>query len=275
MKKVLVMMIFILSIGAVVFGKFAYDNKLAEIANSAKVDHETMVQEQIQREEEAFAKREDEEQAWFEQLTDGLPTSIKALVEQRFDNDEIHIIAFGSRALVDSQREGIDPWPLLLEKGLNEKYERDLFRVETYEFGQITSLEVLQEEYHLGVARLNPDVVIIEPFLWNDNGIVSTNDTITALSIMVNAFESSHEDVIVMVQPPQPVFGTMYYPQYVEQLRTFVQEETDYMYIDHWNDWPDVEDEALHAYVGEEHRMPTALGHETWKNSIKTFFVNN
>lgn len=236
-----------------------------------------MVEEQQEREAEARAFKEAEKKMRIDQLTKGLSPEIGSLITNKImDNEEIHIVAFGSRVINDSQNEGLIPWPELLELTLNDTYEtKTLFHVETMSYGHLTSLQVLHEERYKEVLELEqqPDVLIIEPFIWNDNGEVNVQDTIISLELMVEFFETELENTFIFVQPAPPMYQTLFYPQYVEELKEAV-EASGLTYLDHWPDWPDINDEELLTYLHEDHRMPTQEGHELWSNSLAKFFIN-
>lgn len=261
----------------VILGNSYYQSKLQDIATSAQESHQQMVEEQQVREAEAKAIKEEENRQRLDELTTGLAPDIQNLITNKILNEEeIHIVAFGSRVLVDSQNEGLISWPELLEQTLNEAYEtKNLFQVETMSYGHLTSLQVLNEERYMEVLDLEyvPDVLIIEPFIWNDNGEVNVQDTIRSLELMVEYFQRELEDTVLFVQPAPPMYRTIHYPQYVQELKEAV-EESGLTYLDHWHDWPDIDDEELLTYLHEDHRMPTQEGHELWSNSLAKYFIN-
>ncbi|MCD8511776.1 MAG: hypothetical protein LRY73_19270 [Bacillus sp. (in: Bacteria)] len=269
----------VIAIIFVILGNSYYQNKLEDIATSAQKNHQQMVEEQQEREAEARAFKEAEKKMRIDQLTKGLSPEIGSLITNKImDNEEIHIVAFGSRVINDSQNEGLIPWPELLELTLNDTYEtKTLFHVETMSYGHLTSLQVLHEERYKEVLELEqqPDVLIIEPFIWNDNGEVNVQDTIISLELMVEFFETELENTFIFVQPAPPMYQTLFYPQYVEELKEAV-EASGLTYLDHWPDWPDINDEELLTYLHEDHRMPTQEGHELWSNSHCNFsLINN
>lgn len=264
----------IISIILVIIGRNSYGTKLDTIAETAHKELAAAVLAQEQKAEEVRILEEERVQSEFDRLTSGLSDSIKQLVERGyFYDEEIHIVAFGSRLITDSQNEGITPWPDLLEQQLNEAYEKSMFQVSTVSVGGLTSLQVLGDRRYEEVLSLSPDIVIIEPFVWNNIGEVATHDTHIVLSMIMEAYEEADENFTIYVQPPHPVFGTHFYPLYVEQLKDYAL-ENGYNYIDHWSDWPDVESDDLLLYVNQEHQMPTQEGHERWSSSIMKLFVN-
>lgn len=276
MHKFAVIATVLVAIIFVILGNSYYQGKLQDIATTAQEQYEIMLEEQQEREAEARAIEAEELAKKLNELTSGLSSNLRALITTKYINDErIHMVAFGSRSLVDSQNEGITPWPELLQQTLNDGYgKKDFFEVETKSFGYLTSLQVLNEERHVEIAELQPDIILIEPFIWNDNGEVATRDTIQSLRMMTDVFKREIENVILFVQPAQPVHGRLYYPKYVEELKE-ATEEMGIKYMDHWQDWPDINDDELLLFTNEEHRMPNQEGHQLWSDSVAKFFLNN
>ncbi|SDZ55694.1 hypothetical protein SAMN05421736_11717 [Evansella caseinilytica] len=277
MKRWVVLGMIILSAAAVFSGRFFYQSKLTEIAATAKQQNETMIEEQEQRRIQAIAEEKESEAAKINSLTDGLEPTIASLIQDRYFNDEeIHIVFMGSGALADSTNEGFTPWPELFKSKINEAFERDLFHVDVFAFSNKTSLNIIEENLHNNVAEEKSDIIVIEPFIWNDNGNVLIEHSLEALTMMISAIEREKEDILVILQPSQPVFESIYYPEEIEKLKHYAA-ENELLYIDHWKDWPDVNDEELLIYTdpsSDRGRMPTQEGHELWSDSVLKFFAN-
>lgn len=275
--KTLTAIIFVVSIGVILIGDYIYQAKLSEIASTAMDEHQLSDEKGLLNEEETEEKiKEAEEKKTESEISDitaNLPEELSSLIQTTYENaGEIEVIAFGSKSLVDSQNEGLTPWPLLLEQELNERYGMELFSVETYSFGDETSLQVIENGTHIEVAERQADIVIVEPFIWNNNGEVDIIHSFQSLTIFSEAFRDAKEDVMLFVQPPQPIFGTYYYGLQVEELKEFSSNEGFY-YVDHWVDWPSAEDEELLMYTNNDHHMPTQEGHQLWAESISKFFM--
>ncbi|MBU9713719.1 SGNH/GDSL hydrolase family protein [Evansella tamaricis] len=281
MQKWGVIILLIVSIGSVFFGRFYYEGKLTAIAETAQIQHREFVENEIQQRAAAEEEKRQQEQQRFLELTEGLETAIVDQIQPLYFSEEleegekIKILAFGSRALVDSVNEGITPWPVLLEERLNADYGRELFQVETVSLGGATSIEVVQEGLHLDAVATygDLDIILFEPFVWNSNSGVDIIHTIESMEMIMGAFLREREDLIVYIQPSPPVFNTQFYPLQVEDLKEY-SVQAGLNYIDHWQEWPGVEDEELREYVHEEHNVPTQAGHELWSKSISKLFRN-
>lgn len=278
MKRWLVFLIIFISIGAVIFGRFSYQAKLSDIAEAAKEHSSTPI---LQAEENAASEPEENNgtgnnessEINIAELTEDLDSSVRDLIEDRYaEGEKIEIAAFGSRALTDSESEGLIPWPELLEVNLNESYSTELFEVTTYSFDRLTSLEVYQDSLYEEAAVSHPDLLILEPFMLSNNGNVRIEDSLDITERLIEEFEKENEDIIIFVQPPHPLYNSVFYPQEVEALKDFIEEQG-LNYADHWEEWPGIQEEELLTYTDEEHNMPTEAGHELWAEALKKYFV--
>ena len=273
MRRWLAIIIIFISISAVLAGRFSYEAKLTEIAEAAKLDREFHLKEQSQHKEEEKIQDEETASESINELTQGLDPAISALIESHYlTNETMQVAAFGSRALVDSEDEGIIPWPVLLEELLNEGYDNDFFEIQTYSYERLTSLEVIEQGFHDEVASFKPDLLILEPFMLANNGVVSVNDSLVSMELIIDAFERENEDIIILIQPPQPMYGSFYYPQQVEDLKNYVL-ENDMFYVDHWEAWPDIEDDELLNFTSADYYVPTQEGHKLWAEALRKYFI--
>ncbi|WP_280769635.1 hypothetical protein [Salipaludibacillus daqingensis] len=289
MKKYIVISVVALSIIVIIIGRYQYDQKLSTISSTAQemlseqaenvVDEEEVGSSENNTEDVVTSNNaeSDEETSEFdvEALLENVPQPIAEKIEEKLTNEEqVTILAFGSKALTDSQDEGIVPWPELFMDNINEAYDTDLFQVETMAVGDMTSLEMVQQGVDQEVADKNADIFLIEPLLWNDNGEVRIDHSTDHLLTLWNTIMTENEEAVAIIQSSQPAYDTVNYPIQMEGLRNFVN-ENDLLYIDHWSDWPDIRDIELVDYVDEDHRMPTQRGHEQWSDSVMSIFVSN
>jgi hypothetical protein len=280
-------------IGAILIilgGRFYYNEKLEETATSAQeqmngtdaVQLDENVEEEVTEEVEEVEESADEsgtEQAEgneVEELTDGLQAPIaELLAEKEADGEAVNILVAGSRSSTDYYDQGITPWPVLLQEELNEAYGDELFQVESITFGVHTSQEIIDQNAHTALADEEADIFILESFNWNDNlAAVPMENARGNLMEMVSVVEQENEDVFVMIQPSAPVHGTTIYPDQVEEFEAFVL-DGDYDYVDHWEAWPPVDDDALLNYLDEDNQnMPNQEGHELWTEHLSSLFIS-
>lgn len=280
MQRIIFISVIVLSLSAIIFGRLYYGNKLEDISASAHEQleyrsselSETIEAEDSDTKESDSSGNETQDRVTeLEELTEGLSTPIESLImENVLANEEIELVTFGSRANEDSLDNGVEPWPELLETHLNSSYGQDLFNVNNQAFGELTSNDIIAAGHHTTVASLEPDVIIMEPFNWNDNNAYMTiEDTIANLQTMIAAVEEENTNVLVFIQPPQPAFEARYYPVQVEEVREFAK-ANDIAYINHWESWPDSSGvELIEGY------MPNQQGHNIWMEHVASYFIND
>lgn len=287
MNKYLVAGIVALSVLMIVFGKYQYNQKLTNITSSAQellsdeveqVSEEEDIEDETQ--ESIVSNDEDDEREISEvnlqSLLEDVPSPLADRIESKLTaNEGLTILAFGSQALIDSHDEDLVAWPELFMEKINEAYSTDLFTVETMSVGEMTSLEMIQQDIHQEVAEKDADIFLIEPLIWNDNsGGVAIEQSTEYLSMLISSISAENEQAVSIVHPSQPVYNTYNYPNQIEELRNF-SNENNFLYIDHWSDWPDINDEELNEYINEDSpRIPTQKGHELWSDSVLSMFVN-
>lgn len=268
MKKFIVIILFIILSGAVIlFGNKQYNNKLSQTNQQAQAE--------LTRYEEEFKEQklheETEEQERFEALLGNLTPELEEKVRHALGNGEpLKVVAMGSRALTGNG--DTIPWPDILEERVNNMYGENLFDVETLAFGKDNTFEVVGNEKHIEVARLKPDILILEPFIWNDNGYARIEDTLYHIGVMVQAAERENEDVVIFIQPPNPIYGSTFFQKQVERVKDYSLEQG-LLYFDHWQAWPDTSDELLESYIHEDDYIPNQIGHELWAEYIVNYFV--
>ena len=82
------------------------------------------------------------------------------------------------------------------------------------------------------------DIVLYEPFTWQNNGNVVIEQEHQHLLNVRQLAESHVADVSFLVTPPQPIYRAGYYLTQIQSLKTFTAAQG-IPYIDHWENWPD------------------------------------
>ncbi|MCR6108080.1 SGNH/GDSL hydrolase family protein [Salipaludibacillus agaradhaerens] len=273
MKKYSVITILTLSLCIIMFGRYHYSQKLLDITVNAQERVHISDNTRL----EGTDEKKDGGQSNASNLNErlhGVNNELAEVIKTRLSaNDTVSIIAFGSQALIDSQDEGIVPWPIRLEEKLNDAYDTDLFSVETISLGKTTSLEMIQEGRHDELAEERADIYLIEPLIWNDNGQVSIDHSTEHLSMLMDSILSYNDEAVVFVMPSQPAYNTVNYPKQIAGLGEFA-EAHDIFYHNHWEDFPSLTDDNLLKYVDkDDHRMPTEKGHDLWSDSVLRIFI--
>lgn len=115
------------------------------------------------------------------------------------------------------------------------------------------------------------DVVLLEPFTLNNNGLVVIEDEHAhVLEIQTTVIEHV-TDAVVVLNPAHPIQGATYYPTQIDALKGFA-ELNDIPFIDHWTAWPDHQTEEINQYLTEQ-GVPNEAGSKLWADQIINYFV--
>lgn len=257
-KNTLTALIFSVCILTLIVGKVHWNQKIEATATTSE-------EEQINTNENTEQPKTDKTA----ELTRDLPDSLANLiVNAKAENQSLELLAFGSKATAD----GSGTWTSLLQKKLDAAYGNGFFNLQVENFGDDISINVVQQETYLPLIEQQPDIVLFEPFILNDNGKVAIENTLESVDIITNRFQESSDDIVIILQPPNPIHNAVHYPAQVQALKTFA-EDNNLIYLDHWNDWPDYTTDEILAYVDDDN-LPTAKGHQVWANYIASFFTS-
>ncbi|WNF37337.1 hypothetical protein RJD24_02425 [Bacillaceae bacterium IKA-2] len=268
MKKLLLVILFIMLAGTAIFyGNSQYKNKLSLTNERAQAEISRYQEES----EEQVLQKEMEEQERLERLVGNVSPELEEKIMQVLAGGEpLKVVAMGSRALTG--KGDLVPWPEIIEERVNKLYGINLFNVETLAFGKDNTFDVVGGDKHLEAALLNPDIVILEPFIWNNNGYARMEDTLYHIGEMVRVFKEENEDVIIFIQPGNPIYNATLFQQQVASVKEYSLEQG-LLYFDHWEKWPDTSDEILKSYLIEDDDIPNQSGHDLWADYLVRYFV--
>ncbi|MEH7236453.1 SGNH/GDSL hydrolase family protein [Bacillus sp. JJ1562] len=265
MKKLLLIIITIAAIGSVIAGKIHWDQK---IATSTKVEVKS---EKIEKEKPKSEPKvaEDDTRNLDEIMgyTKNLPADVITKVETSVNSEKsLTFVIMGSASTP------IDPdgWPMRLKGALEQSYGKDVMNVIIEEIPDKTSLSVIQDNLYEDVIELKPDVLLLEPFILIDNGLVAMSDRLANLQTIINDFKAANSDISLFIQPANPLLKAKFYPREVEELKRFA-ESNHYTYLDHWTAWPDHQTDEIAEYL--EDSLPNEEGHELWANYLIEYFT--
>ena len=206
-----------------------------------------------------------------EELKNALAKSdsdVQNLFEERYQNGKnIKMLILGSQAM----DQGGKGYAKLLEESLLDTYG-DFIDVSSKSF-ETSSADFIGK--HLKDIKWSQkyDIVLFEPFILNDNGLVSIEDEFTYIDQVVAKVQSSVKDAVVVLQPSYPLYGTTYYDANVSSLEAFA-EEKNLPYINHWRKWPSSSDEKLKDYLTDDSEQPNEKGAQLWGKTLSKYFTN-
>ena len=190
----------------------------------------------------------------------------KQLEKCEKEGKPFQVALVGSKALGKAN----NGWSVQLKAALEDAYSPEL-KVSIWE-EEGTSLDFLESGEIEKIAASKPDFVLLEPFTLADNGRVSVSDNHTVIRTFVQQVKTANKHAMVMIQPPNPIYGASNYPQQVKILQKFAKTEG-VDYLNHWKAWPDSSSEKLKEYIDENNGLPNAKGHSLWAKYLEDYFI--
>jgi hypothetical protein len=259
-KKLFVIVTLILCGVALVFGNLHWNNKIS--AHSSKVTNT----ENTENEHEDV--KVDKTNVDVSKISTNLPDTLQEKISIAADSGQpLKLVIYGSNATSNAE----EAWPHQLTSQLLSAYGKDVFQVTVLSEGDRTSLDVVREKSYEEVSKLKPDAVLFEPFMMKDNGQIGISNTINNIETMMNNWRKANEGITIFIQPPNPLFAATYYPKEVSQLKDYA-EKNDIIYLNHWENWPDLEDEMMKDYLTED-SQPNENGNKVWAEYLINYFI--
>ncbi|MGM0777891.1 MAG: SGNH/GDSL hydrolase family protein [Bacillota bacterium] len=196
------------------------------------------------------------------------PESSRKQLEKALDEQRAYTITIlGSNSL----GEGSDSWPELLKAELQSAYGKELIETNSLSYDMTSSQFVNQ---NMGGLLKNPgDLILFEPFTLNDNGEVGTKAGLENIAFVMEEVKSKNPDSTFILQPPHPLYDTIYYPKDVEELKEY-GEENSIPYLDHWTAWPEMDDPEMKEYLASDNSQPSKKGHRVWADFLIDYFIH-
>ncbi|MCM3569388.1 hypothetical protein [Neobacillus mesonae] len=178
------------------------------------------------------------------------------------------ILFLGSKA-IGSDTDGV--FPIVKEK-LEDKFGSDHVEV-TYKTYKSSSTQFVNADKQEDIAKLGADLIIFEPFILTNNGLVLVEDTFKDIATIMDDIQAKKSETSFILQPSYPIYPAKIYPSQVEQLKQFAK-KNDITYMDHWTAWPDSQDPALKEYLTTDQSAPSEKGVKVWSDYIVNFLLN-
>ena len=151
---------------------------------------------------------------------------------------------------------------IVMEEGVSQLNVRS--------FGEKTSLEAMREIRDQGIES-TPDILLLEPFLLKDNGEIRIEDSLDAVTNIISSYRNVNEDLIIILQPSNPLYDSKFYPLQVKKLKDYA-EKNDYIYLNHWKAWPELDNVEMEDYLTGDSK-PNHKGHQIWAKYLVDYFT--
>jgi hypothetical protein len=271
MKNALYIFVLVLSISTVIFGHIHWKSKLASQVEAAKSELNSSNTTGNNSENTTTDKKETQSTSEgnnsVDELISNLPNALQEkMIVSKENNEALKVAIIGSGSInTDSG------WTGQFTDGLNQAYGKEFFDIAATGFGKSISTSIHSSEKFIEIAKSQPDLVLLEPFILNDNIGVNIDDSLESIRIMERRLKEKNPNVTIFLQPPHPLFQPNHYKTQVDSVKLFA-EETDMVYLDHWDNWPDVQNEVINDYV-EGKSGPNEQGHELWAEYLVDYFT--
>lgn len=258
MKNFFAIFIISLCILTMIAGKIHWNYKINAVSGNSGEQQTTPKKE----------KQKQSETDKLQALTKHLPKPLKEkIITAKTEKAPLKMLALGS----NSTPEGSGTWTSILQKRLDKAYGKGVFEIIVENYGDELSVNIVQQEAYQSALEHHPDIVLFEPFLINDNGKVAISNTLDSIEIIINKFQEKNKNVTIILQPPNPIHQAVYYPNQVKALEEFA-EKHNYIYLHHWDNWPDYNSDEFLDYVNDD-SLPNTNGHQVWADYLAKYFT--
>lgn len=137
---------------------------------------------------------------------------------------------------------------------------------------KLTSKQFVSADKQADIAAEKADLIIFEPFILTNNGLVLVEDTLKDITTIIDDVEADDPRVGFILQPSYPLYGARIYPTQVDALKKYAKDHG-VVYMDHWSAWPKYSDPKLQNYLTANQNAPSEKGVKVWSNYIVKFLL--
>jgi hypothetical protein len=266
MKNLFLLLLAILTVVFLILG-YMYWQDRTDISTKKIDDSPINVKQSVQ--EEKKMDTETDTASTFEKRTRYWPEIARNQFLQAVESSVTYKIAIVGSPALGTDSNG---WSVQLQNEISDAYG-DHIDVKLFE-SDTTSIEFINSPMAEDVTNYQPDLVLFEPFTLNDNTVgVAPEDTAYSVNAFLTDLQAANEGVTLILQPGHPLYEAVYYPQQVDKLKAFA-EENGLTYLDHWTEWPESDNEALQEYLTESQDVPSEKGHKLWADYLMDYFIS-
>jgi hypothetical protein len=161
-------------------------------------------------------------------------------------------------------------WEKGVSQIINESFGSDKIVTALHTYDQ-TSADIIAENNQQELAAEKAQLVVMEPFLLNDNGKLKIEETLGNVTKMIEDIKTANPDTTFILQPSNPIYLPKYYSEQIEGLKNYAA-PNNITYLDHWTAWPATDNPDLENYLNED-QSPNELGYQAWAQYLSAYFV--
>ncbi|MDF2904219.1 MAG: hypothetical protein K0S25_1857 [Bacillus sp. (in: firmicutes)] len=193
--------------------------------------------------------------------------SVKRFKQVVKENKTFKIVIAGSPALG-----GADGWAELTKARLIDSFGNENLSVTIKEY-DLTSEQFIAEKKDRELASLKADMVLFEPFILKNNGVITIDKTLADLDTIIGTVKKASPDIVFLLQPSYPVYQAKIYPTQVSELKKYA-EEKGITYLNHWGVWPDPNTDEIKTLLSADQEGPNEQGHQLWSDFVCDFLIS-
>lgn len=257
MKNLIVIVLALMLAAVLVFGNLHWNSRSSVHTSTPSI-----------RSSENTTEAEPElDTEYYLELAANWPDESKEQLEKKINSNEIfQIVLLGSDSIGNDSL-GLKNY---LKEALAEKYEKHV-ELESIVYDNTTTDYVLNSENEK-LVDLKPDMIIFEPFLLNDNNVVTIPDTISNISSIIEETTAALPDVTFILQPPNQIYDANLYPMQVAALQEYANDQN-LTYLNHWEVWPSGNDVTVNDYLNADAR-PNESGFQLWSDYLSEYLIS-
>jgi hypothetical protein len=238
----------IVCIGVLAYGHFHWNQQTA-----VKATEPVMTQESSEPDYSRYLELADN---W----PDAAKEQFKTVLEEK---KPFKILFVGSNAM---------EWEKSVTQSLMKSFgsERIITAQHTYD---LTTKDIIAENKHLELAAEQAQLIVMEPFLLNDNGELKIDVTLANVTKMMESIKAENPDTTFILQPSFPIYLPKYYATQVEALKEYAA-SNHLTYLDHWPAWPATDQPEIKDFLNEDQTSPNEKGYQVWAQFLIDYFVN-
>jgi hypothetical protein len=194
-------------------------------------------------------------------------SAIERLIETQAEEMAFKILFVGSPAIGN---ESAGTYPVVKEKMIDSYgVENIQIALKTFNF---SSFEFINNNHQEEVADEAADLVVIEPFILMDNGVVEISNSLENLSFLIETIRIKNPEASIIIQPGYPLHNAKYYPIQVDAVKEYAV-QNGITYLDHWAAWPDHQSDEIIEYLLPEQAGPSDKGIQVWSDFLLNYFI--
>lgn len=161
-------------------------------------------------------------------------------------------------------------WVDETKQKLIDSYGKGVIKVTTHTY-DVTTTDFVSKKNQLEIAAEKAQLVIFEPLLLNDNGIVEIKDSLSNITKIMDDVKFSSPESTFILQPSYPLYNPKLYLLQVNALKDYATLNK-LVYLDHWTAWPATDDLKLKEdYLQTD--GPNKLGNKTWSDYLLKYLI--